>query len=328
MKLLPQNQIIYLLLFSLIQTIKVLISLSLQSLMSEEDKVPKDVLDQMFKLIIGRKKELKLMVRAVEKGLPIIIEGSVGTGKTEMAKALASSLDKLFIRVDGDDSLTSIKLKGWYDPPLVLEKGFSRETFIPGPLTQAMEEGGIFFYNEVNRAPSETINAVLTSLDEKLITIPQLGEIQAESGFLTIFTYNPQDTVATNPLPKAFYDRCIWIHVDHQPLEEMIDIVKLRTESGFDLLSRISCEIVETTLNHPELEHGSTVRGAIQLVSLYTKEEPIDEEILLERALAVHSRKIRCKTTSRKTEEEIIEEILSKILSKYSDTQISRKKEV
>ena len=131
--------------------------------MSEEIKVSKETLDQMYKLIVGRKKELQLMVRAVEKGLPIIIEGPVGTGKTEMAKALASCLDKTFIRVDGDDSLTSIKLKGWYDPPLVIEKGFSRETFIPGPLTQSMEEGGIFFYNEVNRAPSETINAALTA---------------------------------------------------------------------------------------------------------------------------------------------------------------------
>ncbi|MCE7743228.1 MAG: MoxR family ATPase, partial [Candidatus Heimdallarchaeota archaeon] len=124
--------------------------------MSEKDFIPEEVLNQMYELIIGRREELKLMIKAIEKGLPIIIEGPVGTGKTEMAKALANSLDRLFVRVDGDDSLTSIKLKGWYDPPLVIEKGFSRDTFIPGPLTQAMEEGGIFFYNEVNRAPSET----------------------------------------------------------------------------------------------------------------------------------------------------------------------------
>ncbi len=295
--------------------------------MLEKEKVPKDVLDHIFKLIIGRRTELKLMIRAVEKGLPIIIEGPVGTGKTEMAKVLASSLDRLFVRVDGDDSLTSIKLKGWYDPPLVLERGFSRETFISGPLTQAMEEGGIFFYNEVNRAPSETINAVLTALDEKLITIPQLGEIQAKPGFLSIFTYNPQDTVATNPLPMAFYDRCIWVYVSHQNLEEMIDIVKLRTDSDDELLIKISCEIVQATLNHPELEMGSTVRGAIQLVELHKSEETIEEESLLDKVIAVHSRKIRCKTTSKKTESEILEEIVSKILSNYEEDKIIRKKE-
>jgi MoxR-like ATPase len=295
--------------------------------MLERNEVHEDVLNQVYKLIIGRKTELKLMIRAVEKGLPIIIEGPVGTGKTEMAKALASRLDRLFVRVDGDDSLTSIKLKGWYDPALVLEKGFSRETFIPGPLTQAMEEGGIFFYNEVNRAPSETINAVLTALDENLITIPQLGEIQAKSGFISIFTYNPQDTVATNPLPMAFYDRCIWVHVSHQNLDEMIEIVKLRTKSEDELLIEISCEIVQATLNHPELELSSTVRGAIQLVELYKSEETIEEESLLDKVIAVHSRKIRCKTTSKKSELEILEEIVSKILSNYEDDRILRKKE-
>lgn len=295
--------------------------------MSEKDFIPEEVLNQMYELIIGRREELKLMIKAIEKGLPIIIEGPVGTGKTEMAKALANSLDRLFVRVDGDDSLTSIKLKGWYDPPLVIEKGFSRDTFIPGPLTQAMEEGGIFFYNEVNRAPSETINAVLTALDENLITIPQLGEIKAKKNFVAIFTHNPQDTVATNPLPKAFYDRCVWINVTHQTLEEMIQIVKLRTKSKDTLLIQISCEIVEATLNHPELEYGSTVRGSIQLVSLLEDTELLEEEVLITNSISVHSRKIRCKTTSRKTEEEIIIEIVSKILSKYEDNRISRKKE-
>ncbi|MHA1552750.1 MAG: AAA family ATPase, partial [Candidatus Heimdallarchaeaceae archaeon] len=251
----------------------------------------------------------------------------VGTGKTEMAKVLAQSLERPFVRVDGDDNLTSIKLKGWYDPPLVLEKGFSRETFIPGPLTHAMENEGIFFYNEVNRAPSETINAVLTALDEKLITIPQIGEIVAKEGFISIFTYNPEDTVATNPLPKAFYDRCIWILVSHQTFEEMKEIVFLRTGSSDNLMISISCEIVQATINNPELETCSTVRGAIHLVELYEDLEIIDEQTLIERAKAVHSRKIRCKTTSSKTESVIIEEIVSKVLSRYEDERIIRKKE-
>lgn len=307
--------------------IRVLILEVLHYLMSVTTNPSLDVFDKVSKMIVGRTKEIQLMIRAVKKGLPIIIEGPVGTGKTEMAKALSQSLELPFVRVDGDDSLTAIKLKGWYDPPLVLEKGFSRETFIPGPLTQAMEDGGIFFYNEVNRAPSETINAVLTALDERLVTIPQLGEIVAKKNFLTIFTYNPQDTVATNPLPKAFYDRCIWIHVFHQSLEEMIEIVKLRTSYEDSLLNEISCTIVQATLNHPELEMSSTVRGAIQLVELFKEGEKIIEDVLLERAIAVHSRKIRCKTTTKKTEIQIIKEIVSKVLSNYEDERIIRKKE-
>lgn len=284
-------------------------------------------LNKAKQLIVGREPELELMFRAIEESIPIVLEGPVGTGKTEMAKTLSECLNRPFIRVDGDDNLTAVKLKGWFDPPLVLEKGFSRETFIPGPLTSALEQGGIFFFNETNRAPSETINAVLTALDEKLITIPQLGTIKAVEGFLPIFAFNPEDTVATNPLPRAFNDRCIWIHVTHQSLEEMIQIVKLRTNSTDDLLIRISCEIVQETLNHPELESGSSVRGAIQLVQLFRDGEEITEDLLVRHAIAVHSRKIRCKSTSRKTETEIIKEIVSKVLMRHEDSnRVKRKK--
>ncbi len=280
----------------------------------------------MSELIIGREKELILLTKAALQGIPIIIEGPVGTGKTEMAKTLALSLGSPFTRVDGDDNLTAMKLKGWYDPPLVLQKGFSIDSFIPGPLTDAMMNGGLFFFNETNRAPSETINAVLTALDEKLVTIPQLGTITAQEGFLPIFTFNPEETVATNPLPKAFYDRCIWIYVTHQSLAEMIKIVEIRTSSKDDLLNTISCEIVQATLLHPELEHGSSVRGAIQFVKMLSQNQDLDEQHIIELASAIHSRKIRVKTTSAKNEKNIIREIVLKILSTYDDPRIIRKK--
>jgi hypothetical protein len=57
------------------------------------------------------------------------------------------------------------------------------------------------------------------------------------------------------------------------------------------------------------------------------KGEIIKEELLIERAIAVHSRKIRCKTTTKKTEIQIIEEIISKVLSNFEDERIVRKKE-
>ena len=107
----------------------------------------------------------------------------------------------------------------------------------------------------------------------------------------------------------------------------MKKIVELRTGLDDDLLNTISCEIVQATLNHPELESGSTVRGSIQLVELIAPHEQIVEDELLDKAISVHSRKIRCKTTSRKDELEIIEEIVSKVLSNLEDNRIIRKKE-
>lgn len=277
--------------------------------------------------IIGRDEELFLLYKAVNQELPIILEGPIATGKTELAKTLAKLLDKPFYRVDGDDSLTAIKLKGWFDPPLVLKKGFSLDTFIPGPLTQAMREGGIFFFNETNRAPSETINAILSALDEKMITVPQLGEIEAEKGFLPIFAFNPQDTVATNPLSSAFYDRCIWIKLLPQSLEEMIQITTMRTKCNDTFLIKLSCEIVQATLVHPELKKASTVRGAIQLVHLLCPQPTITRDTLLYAVLPIHSRKITIKSTSAKNEETILTEIIDKLLIKYQDhSRIESKK--
>ncbi|MHA2297236.1 MAG: AAA family ATPase [Candidatus Hodarchaeales archaeon] len=226
---------------------------------------------------IGRHDEFEFLLKSIEQKIPVIIEGDTGTGKTEMAKVLANYLKRPFYRVDGDESLTAHKIVGWFDPPLVLQKGFTKETFIPGPLTRAMEEGGIFFFNETNRAPSESVNTVLTAIEERVIFVPRLEPVKAHDDFVAIFTMNPLEHVATNPLPQAFHDRCIWLELEHQPLEEEVEIIRLRTGSTDEKLIRTACTIVKRTREHPELEAGSSVRGGIHFVKLLDKRKEITE---------------------------------------------------
>ena len=129
--------------------------------------------------IVGQVKEFQLMIRALEQGIPVILEGEAGTGKTEMAKAAAKLLERPLYRVDGDQELSSMKLQGWFDPPLVIKNGYGMDSFIPGPLCNAMEKGGVFLFNEVNRAPSECVNGTLTAIDERQLYMPRLGPIKA-----------------------------------------------------------------------------------------------------------------------------------------------------
>ncbi|MCL4554673.1 MAG: MoxR family ATPase, partial [Actinobacteria bacterium] len=218
--------------------------------------------------VIGLDKQIEQTLYALHENIPVMLEGEAGTGKTELAKTISQALGRPLHRVDGDPDLTALKLQGWFDPPLVLEKGFSKETFIPGPMTQAMLDGGVFFFNEVNRAPSESLSAVLSALDERLVTIPRLGTIQARDGFVAILTLNPLDRIGTNPLPKAFYDRCIWLRVDHQPLENDVRIVELRTGERDGGLVTLMCRIVEATRHHPQIENGASVRAAIHMTKL------------------------------------------------------------
>ena len=200
--------------------------------------------ESIFKLcqenLIGLDKEIQLILAAINSQIPTIIEGESGVGKTELVKTIANALGRPFFRVDGDENLTITHLRGWFDPPLVMKTGFGEKSFIPGPLVNSMLQGGLFFFNEVNRAPSESINGVLAALDERCIEIPQLGRIQAVKEFYSLFARNPLEYIGTNPLPEAFFDRCILIQLKHKSAKEAEAIVRLRTEcTDDDLIKKI-----------------------------------------------------------------------------------------
>jgi MoxR-like ATPase len=143
--------------------------------------------------IIGRDDEIISALTAAHASKHILFEGGVGVGKTVIATALAKYFDQDFNRIDGDERYTEHKLIGWFDPPLVMSKGYSWDTFIPGPLTEAMMDGAFFFINELNRMPEGTQNVLLSAMDEGQIIIPKIGTIKSKSKFLIIATQNPEE---------------------------------------------------------------------------------------------------------------------------------------
>jgi MoxR-like ATPase len=283
---------------------------------------------EVKKEIVGFEREIRMVLAALKACLPVMLEGDAGTGKTELAKVVARSLQREIFRVDGDSELTALKLQGWFDPPLVLQKGYQWETFIPGPLTSAMLNGGIFFFNEVNRAPSESLNAVLSALDERILNIPRLTPIRATEVFVSIFTMNPFDRIGTNPLPKAFYDRCVWIYLDHQPLEKAIEIVRMRTgEKDADLVRSV-CQIVEGTRNHPLIERGASVRAAIHIIRMIQSLDESRKSLSLEDigylCVMALSKNIKPTYDTAKSPEELVKEILEEVMSKKKTFHLLR----
>ncbi|MGE4232196.1 MAG: AAA family ATPase [Bacteriovoracia bacterium] len=228
----------------------------------------KDPVFEIQKKIIGRQKEIRQVLAAVQANRNLLIEGPVGVGKTVLAQTIANCLGRKVIRIDGDSRFTEQKLTGWFDPSLVLKRGYSAKTFVAGPLVNAMKQGAILFINELNRMPEAVQNILLPALDEGLVQVPQLGDVSAAEGFLLIATQNPREFVATSHLSEALMDRMEWVHLGYQTFEEECEIVKLRT--GFSEEPYISWAIglVRLTRNHPKIRRGASIRASIAIVEM------------------------------------------------------------
>lgn len=218
--------------------------------------------------IVGRQEELLKMLVAVKTGKHVLLEGPVGVGKTLLARSVAKYLSRDFIRVDGDERLTENKLIGYWDPPMVLKKGYVDEAFIPGPLTRAAINGSVLFINELNRLPESAQNALLPVMDEGIIHIPHLGTIKAKEGFIIIATQNPEENVGVLKLSEALKDRFVLVKLGYQSREEEIEVVKRHVPNVDPETAEISVDIVRKTREHPKISRGGSLRSSIDLARL------------------------------------------------------------
>jgi MoxR-like ATPase len=220
--------------------------------------------------IIGRGLEQRLAAACIKANKNVLLEGPVGVGKSVLALHVVHSLGRPVFRVDGDERYTEQKMAGWFDPPLVLKKGYCTEDFIPGPLHQAMTAGGVLFINEINRLPESVQNLLLPALDERLLTVPMLGEFHAAEGFLVIGTMNPREFVATSELSEALRDRFEVVKLDYQTFDEECEIVTVNVAGltpGLALIEN-AVALVRATRESPYVRRGASIRAAISMVEL------------------------------------------------------------
>ncbi|MFM8315767.1 MAG: AAA family ATPase [Deltaproteobacteria bacterium] len=219
--------------------------------------------------IIGRQKEVEQLKKIISLNRNILIEGPVGVGKTFLVQQILNELKKQFERVDGDTRYTEQKLTGWFDPPIVLKKGYTRESFIEGPLVLAMKQGKILFINELNRMPEAVQNILLPAMDERRIAMPKLGELTAKAGFCVVATQNPKEFTATHALSEALMDRFEMIRLDYQSKEEELSILKQEVSSKIkqDLLERM-VDLIRATRSHNGIKRGASIRAAIAIAKL------------------------------------------------------------
>jgi MoxR-like ATPase len=218
--------------------------------------------------IVGRSSELDLALAVLAAGRHLLLEGPVGVGKTTVALAICDHLHRKTIRIDGDERYTENKLTGWFDPPIVLKQGYREESFLTGPLVQAMREGAVLFINELNRMPESVQNVLLPTLDEGLVVLPRIGEVRAAPGFQVVATQNPVEYIATGHLSEALKDRFEHILLLYQGEEEEREIVRRRTGCADEELIRTAVSVVRHTRANPSFRKGASVRAATSIVSI------------------------------------------------------------
>ncbi|MHA2297238.1 MAG: AAA family ATPase [Candidatus Hodarchaeales archaeon] len=277
---------------------------------------------------IGREREKELVRKSYHEKIPVIITGPCGTGKTEFIKWFCRKTKLQVFRVDGTPDLDPVKLIGHFDPYLVINQGFIPESFLPGALMSAMKEGGVFFFNESNRAPASAINAVLSAIDEREIHT-QLGTTKARDNFWAVFVCNGDIWLDTTleSLPAAFHDRCCTLEFDYQDFDTECQVVMSRTGIKYPDLVHNSVNIIRKTRGHPLIDWGISVRGAIQLTTLMNLEEVKNLQIWQNNGIRVLSGKIKLKPGVNRSKKAVIMEIVTAVVTGQKKAETSSRRE-
>jgi MoxR-like ATPase len=127
----------------------------------------------------------------------VLVEDYPGVGKTTLARALASSLDCRFARIQCTSDLMPADLIGVN----VYDQREQQFVFRPGPVF-----ANVVLVDEINRASPKTQSGLLECMQERRVTV-DLGTHELQAPFMVLATQNPIEYEGTYPLPEAQVDR-------------------------------------------------------------------------------------------------------------------------
>ncbi|MGB8644331.1 MAG: MoxR family ATPase [Anaerolineae bacterium] len=240
---------------------------------------------------------------------PVLIEGPAGVGKTELAKAWASAVQRDLVRLQCYEGLDESKaLYEWEYAKQMLytqllrdklhdvlaganslaaaadklaqeeDVFFSQRFLLPRPLLRALtsDTPTLLLIDEIDRADAEFEAFLLEILSDFQVTVPELGTIKAKHMPLVFLTSNN-----TRELSEALKRRALYLYVDYPTVESELKIVRLKVPELSPQLAKQAVELVHRLRGLDLKKHPSvseTLDWARALVMLNSKS--IDEKTL------------------------------------------------
>ena len=198
------------------------------------------------------------LLLALKLGKPLLLEGEVGVGKTELARTLAAMLGRDLIRLqcyEGIDvhhalyewdyarQMLHIRSLSQSGDAAAEDDLFGTRFLLERPLLKAIEHRGprpaVLLIDEVDRADEEFEAFLVELLAESSVTIPEIGTLHAHHKPIVILTSN-----RTRDLHDALKRRCLYHWIDYPSLEHATEIVRMRVpEADETLVSDIAAAV-------------------------------------------------------------------------------------
>lgn len=297
------------------------------------------LMGEVEKIIIGKRKQLELILTAVLCGGHVLLEDLPGSGKTTLVRCLALSLGCDQKRIQFTPDLLPSDVVG---VTIFNQKTGDFQTKL-GPV-----DTNLLLADEINRAIPRTQSALLEAMEERQVTIEGVSHKLPEP-FFVMATQNPVEKESTFPLPAAQMDRFfLKLSLGYPTREEELEMLSgVGDKVHFELLEKIASpeelvkmrdevmtvhledsvkayfvDIVQKTREHKAIRTGASPRasrclyqGGKALAAIRGRDfvTPDDIQDLL---LPILSHRIQITSEARysgKTPETVLQEIIDSI---------------